>query len=234
MFKNKKVLALIPARGGSKGIPNKNIVLLANKPLIAYSIEECKKSRYIDDIVVSTDSEKIANVAKEYGALVPFMRPEELALDTSKTLDSVLHAVEELRKTGREFNSLVLIQPTQPLRTFEDIDGAIETFYENGQRDVVSVCEVSEHPLLMRTICNGVLESLLDKSSTCRRQDMEKYYKVNGCVYVNSVDKLDVNTSFNDNPIPYIMDQSHSIDIDEPADLEYTEFILNRISSATK
>lgn len=228
MFNNKKILALIPARGGSKGIPNKNIISLANKPLIAYSIEECKKSRYIDDIVVSTDSETIAKVAKEYGAEVPFLRPEELAKDTSKTVDSVLHAIEELGKFGRDYDSFVLIQPTQPLRTFEDIDGAIEIHYENEKKNVVSVCEVSEHPLLMRTISNGVLEPLLNKSSTCRRQDMDKYYKVNGCVYVNSVDKLDVNTSFNDNPIPYIMDQSHSVDIDEPSDLEYAEFLLNK------
>lgn len=226
MYKDKKILALIPARGGSKGIPNKNITDLAGKPLIAYSIDACKGSRFIDDIVVSTDSEKIATIARTLGADVPFMRPEELAMDTSKTLDAVLHAVSELKKQGREYDSIVLIQPTQPLRTSEDIDGAIETYYINNEQDVVSVCEVSEHPLLMRTLKEGVLVPLLDKSSTCRRQDMDKYYKVNGCVYVNSVNNLNENTSFNDNLIPYVMDRSHSVDIDEPADLKYAEVVI--------
>lgn len=226
MYKDKKILALIPARGGSKGIPNKNITDLAGKPLIAYSIDACKGSRFVDDIVVSTDSEKIATIARTFGAEVPFMRPEELAMDTSKTLDAVLHAVSELKKQGREYDSIVLIQPTQPLRTSEDIDGAIDTYYINSEQDVVSVCEVSEHPLLMRTLKEGVLVPLLDKSSTCRRQDMDKYYKVNGCVYVNSVNNLNENTSFNDNLIPYVMDRSHSVDIDEPADLKYAEVVI--------
>ena len=226
MYKDKKILALIPARGGSKGIPNKNITDLAGKPLIAYSINACKGSRFVDDIVVSTDSEKIATIARTFGAEVPFMRPEELAMDTSKTLDAVLHAVSELKKQGREYDSIVLIQPTQPLRTSEDIDGAIDTYYINSEQDVVSVCEVSEHPLLMRTLKEGVLVPLLDKSSTCRRQDMDKYYKVNGCVYVNSVNNLNENTSFNDNLIPYVMDRSHSVDIDEPADLKYAEVVI--------
>ncbi|MCQ2081493.1 MAG: acylneuraminate cytidylyltransferase family protein [Lachnospiraceae bacterium] len=226
MYKDKKILALIPARGGSKGIPNKNITDLAGKPLIAYSIDACKGSRFVDDIVVSTDSEKIATITRTFGAEVPFMRPEELAMDTSKTLDAVLHAVSELKKQGREYDSIVLIQPTQPLRTSEDIDGAIDTYYINSEQDVVSVCEVSEHPLLMRTLKEGVLVPLLDKSSTCRRQDMDKYYKVNGCVYVNSVNNLNENTSFNDNLIPYVMDRSHSIDIDEPADLKYAEVVI--------
>lgn len=226
MYKDKKILALIPARGGSKGIPNKNITDLAGKPLIAYSINACKGSRFVDDIVVSTDSEKIATIARTFGAEVPFMRPEKLAMDTSKTLDAVLHAVSELKKQGREYDSIVLIQPTQPLRTSEDIDGAIETYYINNEQDVVAVCEVSEHPLLMRTLKEGVLVPMLDKSSTCRRQDMDKYYKVNGCVYVNSVKNLNENTSFNDNPIPYVMDRSHSVDIDEPADLKYAEVVI--------
>ena len=143
MYKNKRILALIPARGGSKGIKDKNIIELCGKPLIAYSIDAAKNSKYIDDILVSTDSEKIAEVAKKYGARVPFLRPYELATDTSTTLDVVLHAIDYVNKEEKKYDTLILLQPTAPLRKTEDIDSAIEKFFlfeekSNNERYIYS------------------------------------------------------------------------------------------------
>lgn len=227
MFNNQKILALIPARGGSKGIKDKNIVFLAGKPLIAYSIEAAKYSKYIDDIIVTTDSEKIAEISKQYGASVPFMRPAELATDTSKTIDAVLHAIRTLKSLGKEYSTLLLLQPTQPLRTTDDIDKAIEVYYQKGEKGLVSISPVDDSPLLIRSIgADGKLVKLLSQNSTCRRQDMPNYYKVNGCIYINKIDELDKNTSFNDNKVPFIMTKEHSVDIDELSDLWMAEYYL--------
>lgn len=226
MYLEKKILALIPARGGSKGIKDKNIIDLNGKPLIAHTIVEAKKSQYIDNVVVTTDSEKIAMVSKEYGASVPFLRPAYLANDTSKTIDAVLHAIEFLSKEEK-YDVLVLLQPTQPLRKFFDIDGAIEKFFEHGMQDLVSISEVEENPLLIRKLDeDGYMKRLVECNSTCRRQDMPKYYRINGCIYINAIDKIDKNTSFNDNIIPYVMDKERAIDIDELKDLVLAEWFI--------
>ncbi len=233
MYKNKRILALIPARGGSKGIKNKNIVLLNGNPLISYSIKAALKSKYIDETVVTTDSEKIAKISKKYGASVPFMRPIELASDKSKTIDAVLHALKMLAKLGNHFDGLILLQPTQPLRTANDIDGAIELFFEKNLQGVASVSIVEDHPLLMRTIDeNRNLHSLLEENSTCRRQEMKNYYKVNGCIYINQIDEISKDTSFNDNPIGFVMETSHSVDIDEIKDLYIAEVYLKYFRSS--
>lgn len=227
MYQNKKILGLIPARGGSKGIKDKNIIDLCGKPLIAYSVECGIQSKYIDSVVVTTDSEKIAEVAKQYGARVPFLRPAEYAQDTSTTLVAVLHAVQALKEMGENYDALVLLQPTQPLRTTQDVDNSIEAYFAAGEQDLVSVSQVSDHPILVRTIGkNGKLQNMLDCSSTCRRQDMPPYYRVNGCIYINNMERLDENTSFGDNPIPFIMEREHSVDIDEQADLYVAEYYL--------
>lgn len=227
MYENKRILALIPARGGSKGIPHKNIAPLAGKPLIQYSIDAALQSKYIDYVFVSTDDAEIADIAKKNGSKVPFLRPKELASDTAKTIDAVLHAIETLREAGETFDSLVLLQPTSPLRTAEDIDGAIERFYACGRKAVVSVSEVSDHPILIRTIeqtdDGERLKPLLQVSSTVRRQDMPPYYRVNGSIYINPIEGINRDTSFNDNPIPFVMEKDHSIDIDEPIDLLIAE-----------
>lgn len=227
MFLGKKVLALIPARGGSKGIKNKNIVLLDGKPLISYTISAASRSKYIDSVIVTTDSEQIAQIAVQYGAQVPFLRPAELAQDTSKTIDVVVHALSELAKRNDNYDAVVLLQPTQPLRNESDIDGAIEKFYLMQRKGLVSVSEVKDHPLLIRQIKeDGELKKILNVSSTCRRQDMPKYYRVNGCIYINSVEEINPATSFNDNEIPYVMPVSRSIDIDEAIDLRLAELYL--------
>lgn len=227
MYKEKKILALIPARGGSKGIKNKNIIEIEGKPLIAYTIESALKSKYIDSIVVSTDSYEIAETSRKYGARIPFMRPEELARDTSKTIDAVYYTARRLQKQGEVYDAIVLLQATQPLRIADDIDGAIEHYYNMGEKSLLSVSETEVNPILIRTIDEkGVMEKILDVSSTCRRQDMPKYYRVNGCIYINSVQELDTDTSFNDNEMPYIMPKERAVDIDEMVDIAMVEYYL--------
>ncbi len=229
MINNKKVLALIPARGGSKGIKDKNIYPLCGKPLIAYSIDSAKRSKYIDEIVVSTDSIKIAEVAKNYGAYVPFLRPVELASDTAKSIDAIVHAIKWLEDHNEKFDIFVLLQPTSPLRTVEDLDGALEKFINSGEKSLVAVSLVSDNPILIRTInADGTMEKLLDLQSTVRRQDMKNYYRVNGSIYINKVSEINADTSLNDNEIPYIVKPENAIDIDEKKDLVLAEWYLGQ------
>lgn len=223
-----QVLALIPARGGSKGIPGKNIKELAGKPLITHTIEAARSCLCLDDVLVSTDSEEIAETARKFGAWVPFLRPEKLANDTAKTIDAVLYTLHRLAKEGKEYEYVVLLQPTSPLRSGEDIEGAIKLALETGE-DVVAVSEVTDSPILMRTCDNrGKLTPLLSGSSTVRRQDMPVYYRVNGSIYVNKVSSLTEETSLNDNPIGYIMPRERSVDIDESVDFAVAEYFLGR------
>lgn len=227
MIKGKKILALIPARGGSKGIKDKNIRLLNKQPLIAYTIQAADESEYVDAVVVTTDSEKIAEIAKKYGAEIPFIRPKRLADDKAKTIDAVLHAINFLKNHGQEYDILCLLQPTSPLRNSTDIDAAIELFERNSEKSLVSVSKVNDPPVLMRKINDdGKMEKLIEGNSTIRRQDMKNIYRVNGGIYINNISDINKNTSFNDNIIPYIMSESHSVDIDEIKDFVIAEFYL--------
>lgn len=227
MYKEKKILALIPARGGSKGIKDKNIIDLCGKPLIAYTIEAAKKSAYIDMVIVSTDSKKIASVSKEYGARVPFMRPERLATDNATTLDVVIHAIDFVKQGKDDYNTLILLQPTSPLRTNKEIDEAIEKHFLYDELGLVSVSEVDDNPILIRTINDAEnLVPLLDTNSTCRRQDMPKYYRVNGCIYLNKIDEINGETSFNDNRLAYVIPKEHAVDIDGMIDLNVARYYL--------
>lgn len=222
MYKGKRFLAIIPARGGSKGIPKKNIYKINGKPLIYYSIHEALKSNFLDRVIVSTDSEEIAQVSKFYGAEVPFIRPLELATDTSKTIDVLLHAIEQCRNENDNYDYLVLLQPTQPLRKSFHIDKAIKKIVDCHQKSLVSVSKVKEHPILMRTISKeGFLENILNIDSTVRRQDFPDFYKVNGAIYINKIDdSFTSKTSLNDNNFPFIMDEKYDLDIDTFEDIE--------------
>jgi CMP-N,N'-diacetyllegionaminic acid synthase len=228
MYKNNKFLAIIPARGGSKGIPHKNIYDINGRPLIFYTINEALKSKYLDGVIVSTDNDEIANVSKFYGAEVPFMRPAELATDTAKTISVIIHAVTELQKIGRIFDFVVILQPTQPLRKSDHIDEAIEHIINDNHDNLISVSEVRDHPLLIRSIRNeGFLKKLLNENSTVRRQDFEGYYRVNGAIYINKINKLlNEELSLNDNKWPYIMDQKYDLDIDCIEDIERFKYLL--------
>lgn len=232
MYKQKKLLAIIPARGGSKGIKNKNIIELCGKPLISYSITEALKSKYIDKVVVSTDSKDIADVSKQYGAEVPFIRPGELATDQAKSIDAIIHGIDELKRRGEEYDYVILLQPTQPLRKAKHIDESIELMIESEEESLVSVRKVIDHPLLIREIDkNGKAVNLIDEVSTQRRQDFKAYYKVNGSIYINLISTLNNDTSLNDNRLCYIMDERYDIDIDEYFDLKIAELKMKVVNS---
>lgn len=230
-MKKSKVLAIIPARAGSKGIKDKNIIDLNGKPLIAHSIEAGLKSKYINKLVVSTDGEKIAKIAKDYGAEVPFLRPKHLATDTAKTIDCVIHCIEELKKNGEEYDYVVLLQPTQPLRQPWHIDEAFELIIKRNEDSLVSISKVKDHPVLMRTIDkNGYAINLLEGSSTKRRQEFPDFYKVNGAIYINKINEnLNYDTSFNDNKLVYIMDEQYGVDIDDMLDVEIAKLLIKNL-----
>lgn len=232
MYNDKKILAIIPARGGSKGIPHKNIMKINHKPLIAYSIEAAKGSKFIDYILVSTDDVEIKDVSLNYGAKVPFLRPEEISNDTAKSIDVVLHALEFHKSQGEEFHYVVLLQPTSPLRSSQDIDNAIEIVMEKEAESLVSLCEASENPVLMRVIEDDKLKSFVEfKGDNLRRQDLPKFYIFNGAIYINSVEMLFKEKTFvNEATIPFVMDSVKSIDIDNMLDSKLAELILREKS----
>lgn len=235
MIENRKVLAVIPARGGSKGIPHKNIALLAGKPLINYSIEGALACKYIDSVVVSTDDDEIAKVAEKCGARVPFRRPKEISDDNAKTADAVEHAIVWLENYGEKFDIVVLLQPTQPCRTVEDINRALETFVQRGgDGGLVSVSPIRDHPILIRKLNeeNGTLIPLLHQKSTVRRQDFDKYYRVDGSIYINWRDDYKNKVSLNDNLLAFVQKNSQIIDVDTYEDLKLAEWWISQINEA--
>lgn len=214
-----RVLALIPARSGSKGVKDKNIRNFRGLPLMAHSIQSALESGVCDEIFVCTDSEKYACIAREYGASVPFLRSERSARDESKSIECVIEAMNRYKEIGKEFDALILLQPTSPLRSAKHIKEAYEKFLKYGE-DLASVCESLENPLFMRRIENERLCNLLPLSSSVRRQDLQKCYVLNGAIYINAISRLSENTSFNDNPLSYVMGREESLDIDEEEDFE--------------
>jgi len=194
MYKDKTFLAIIPARGGSKGLPGKNIKDLCGKPLIAWSIEAGLKSKYIDELVVSTDYQDIADIAKEYGANVPFLRPDYLASDTATSFDAVKHTIDfykdELKK---EFDYIVLLEPTSPLREERDIDSMVEKIINLEKKfdSIVSIGEVHEHPSIMKKIVNhSVVPYWENLQMTSRRQDNDIAFFPYGVAYIVKKDIL--------------------------------------------
>lgn len=228
MFESKRVLALIPARGGSKGIPRKNIQGLGGHPLIWRSIQAALGPAYVDDCFVSTD-EEIDEVACASGAWVPFLRPVELAQDGSKSIDCMVEGLARLAEMERRYDIVVLLQATSPLRTAADLDRALERFEECGERGLVSIGGVDVSPILMRTMATGgTLSHPPAQDSTVRRQDMPTYCTVNGVICINRAEEIRPNTSLNDNPVGWVLDRSRALDIDEPADLEEARKIIAR------
>lgn len=233
MYQDKTITAFIPARGGSKGIPKKNIKQFAGKPLIAFTIAAARESVYIDNVIVTTDSEEIASVARRYGAETPFLRPAELARDESKTIDAIVHARDCMEDLDRPCDIVVLLQPTSPLRRASEIDAAIEYFFDHGCMGLASVCAAREKPVLLRRLdASGVLHPLLPVLSTARRQDMPDFWKVDGAIYINKNSDINLNTSFNDNPIGFVMPELRSSDIDSFDDFELAERLVCELGDA--
>lgn len=227
-----KIVALITARGGSKGLPGKNIRPLHGKPLIAWTIEAAKASQQVSRIVVSTDDDAIAAVSREFGAEVPFMRPAELAQDTSSCVAVAEHAIGWLERQEHYIaDYLVILQPTSPLRTAEDIDMAISLAVTHNARAVISVCEPYQHPFIMKKLSPaGTLVDLLSTGlGYARRQDFPRVYAMNGAIYLVSPSVVIAESTLEPaDAIPYIMPPNRSWEIDGAWDFEITEAIMKR------
>lgn len=224
-----KNLAVIPARSGSKGVRDKNIKLLNGKPLMAYSIEAAIASQMFDTIHVSTDSERYAEIAREYGADVPFLRSAETSSDTASSWDAVLEVLENYKRRGKRFDTVTLLQPTSPLRGPEDIAGAYAVMRERRAAAVVSVCEAEHPPQWYNTLPeDGCMDGFVRADSRRARQSLEKYYQLNGAIYTVSVPALQEwgTIMYGTESYAYVMPQTRSIDIDEPMDFLIVEMLL--------
>lgn len=226
MINNKKILAVITARAGSKRLPNKNILDLAGKPLIAWTIQCAKKAKFISKIIVSTDSIKIKDIAEKYGAEVPFIRPKELATDSAKTISVLKHAILFY---NNKFDYILLLQPTSPLRETKDIDTAIELLGANTEA-IVSVCKTEHSPLWTNVLSEDLSMSnfMINENTNTHFQELPKYYRINGAIYLAKIDYFYQANGFIGNKTKaYIMPKSRSIDIDTDIDFEYCKNILN-------
>ena len=225
------MFALIPARGGSKGIPKKNIKDLNGKPLIVWTIEAAKKSKYIKKIIVSTDDDEIAKIALNNGADVPFLRPDNLASDNAKAIDNYIYSIplyEDHYKA--KIDEFVVLLPTSPLRLAEDIDKAIELFNNKKAESVISVSEATHPPSWAKIINNDLkITNYFEnrKIGNENRQEIQKAYMPNGAIYIFKYSFLkEKYTYYSENSYASIMPQNRSIDIDSIIDFKFTEFLM--------
>lgn len=224
-----KNLAVITARSGSKGLPDKNIRLFNGKPLLAYSIDAAEKSGMFEEIFVSTDSKEYAEIAKQFGASVPFLRSEEMSGDAVSSWDVIREAISNYRKMGKEFDTIALLQPTSPLRTAQDIVSGYQKMTDNAADAIVSVCEVDHSPLWCNTLpenfsMNGFIA---EDIKTIPRQKLPTYYRINGALYILRKEILDnIINLYTDKCYAYVMPKERSIDIDDQFDFEIAEFCM--------
>jgi CMP-N,N'-diacetyllegionaminic acid synthase len=234
MFNGQKILAIIPARGGSKGLPGKNIRSLAGKPLIAWSIEAATASSYIDKTIISSDCPDICRLAKQFGADVPFLRPAELATDEAKGIDATLHAIDWLKKNGESYQLIIILQPTSPLRTTEDIERSIERYANSTAKAIVSVCKVEHHPWWSNTLPEdgNMGQFLRPEALNSNRQELPNYYRLNGAIYLSEVDYLRKHRScLGPETLAYEMPTEQSVDIDSLIDFKLAEILISERNS---
>ncbi|NOZ51659.1 MAG: acylneuraminate cytidylyltransferase family protein [Gammaproteobacteria bacterium] len=227
MIQTHSVLALIPARGGSKGLPHKNIKSIAGKPMIAWTIEAATQSQYIDRIIISSDDTETIKIAKQFGCEAPFVRPPHLAQDNSPTIDAVVHALDNLP----HYDMVVLLQPTSPLRNTEDIDNAINTLITANANSCVSVTEPDKSPYWMFTINKkGAIRPLLNQElSNKPRQQLPLIQVLNGAIYIIKTQSLKTNPALiTHDTVPYMMSKERSIDVDDNLDMKLAEFLLQQ------
>jgi N-acylneuraminate cytidylyltransferase len=227
LIHEKKVLAVISARGGSKGVPRKNVRELAGRPLIFWTIDSAKKSKYIDRLILSSDDEEIIDVARALGCEVPFVRPGALATDTARGVDVLCHAVQH---AGADYDYVVLLQPTSPLRTVTDIDTAIELCVQKAAVSVVSVTEASKSPYWMYQMNDDGLLVPFVENAPSNRQQLPLSYVLNGAVYVCEVKELLASREIIDaQTLAYVMPAERSYDIDSETDFVICEFLKTRM-----
>lgn len=225
------MIAIIPARGGSKGLPGKNIKLLAGKPLIAHTIEAAKNAKNVSRVIISTDSPEIAEIAVQYGAECPFLRPEYLATDTSLAIDTYLYTIKELEKIDKEsVEDVVILLPTAPIRKTDDIDNAIMLFREKDADSVISYCQ-EFHPIWWHKYVNGdgKLINIFDNNLKNRQEENVTYFP-NGSIYIFKKSILENHTYYTEKSYAYIMDRESSVDIDTIEDFDYAEFLIKKIN----
>ena len=224
-----KSIAVIPARSGSKGLKDKNIKLLNGKPLIWYSIQAAISSGCFDEVMVSTDSEKYAEIARECGASVPFLRSDEMSTDKASSWGTVQEVLDNFKDLGKEFDTVMLLQPTSPLRTSEDIKNAFAILEEKNADSVVGVCEMDHSPLWSNVLpenrcLDGFIRPEVKESSG--RQSLPTYYRINGAIYLTKVTEALGTNLYSDSGYAYIMEQTKSIDIDTELDFKMAEFLI--------
>lgn len=222
-------IAIIPARSGSKGLQNKNIMNLNGKPLIAYTIEAAKQSNLFDEIFVSTDSEEYANIAGKWGASVPFLRNDELSSDIASSWDVVKDAIIKYHEMGKSFNSIALLQPTSPLRRSEDIINGYKKFWSKNAKAVVAVCEVDHSPLWCNVLPKDCsLKNFLNEELiNVPRQGLSTYYRINGALYI--VDReylMNSQNIYGEGCYAVVMPKINSVDIDDAMDFKIAETLI--------
>ena len=226
-----RVLGLIGARGGSKGVPRKNLVEVAGKPLISYTFEEAAKSAGLDRIVLTTDDEEIAALARSMHVEVPFLRPEHLATDAAVMADVVMHALDWLKKEeDYSADAILLLQPTSPLRRVEHIDEALALYEREEADSLVSLSEPQEHPWDMVYMENERMKFALDKyEDLTNRQTYKTFYYINGAIYITRLNLFRSDKNFwGGRVVPYYMDTLDSIDVDTESDLVIADCLLRR------
>jgi N-acylneuraminate cytidylyltransferase/CMP-N,N'-diacetyllegionaminic acid synthase len=228
MYRGISFLGFIPARAGSKGVQGKNIRLLAGKPLIVYTIQAAKESGIFDCLMVSTDGEAIARIAREAGAEVPFLRPTELATDETRGIDVLNHVLECFEERGVKFDCVMYLQPTSPLRSVADIVAAANLLLACNADALVSVCQVEHHPWWTNVLPeNGCMKDFLKLGIPTNRQELPAYYRLNGAIYLARWEFIRNRDSWlGPRTYAYIMPRERSIDIDEEIDFKIAEVLL--------
>ncbi len=224
------MIAIITARGGSKGLPGKNIRLMNGKPLIAYTIEAALRAKNVGRVIVSTDDKDIADVSKNFGAEIPFMRPAELATDTAGSIDVFRYTFERLeREEGIRIDNFLALQPTNPLRTAQHIDEAINLFYEKKANAVVGYCREA-HPVFWHKHINedGKVTDIFEENYyNISRQEIKTSYYPNGSIFILNKEYVLKNDDFSLDCYAYVMDRKFSVDIDTIEDFKYAEFLMS-------
>ena len=224
-----KCIAIIPARSGSKGLKDKNIRRLVGKPLLAYSIEAAKESGIYDEVMVSTDSKQYADIARDCGANVPFLRSKTVSSDTASSWDTVKEVLDNYKHMGKVYDAFCLLQPTSPLRTVDDIKEAYAIF-QKVETSVISVCEVEHSPLWCNTLPEDrSLDGFIKRQNNKQRQAIGKYYRINGAIYFVKTEELYKDDFFyRKGSYAYVMPRDRSIDIDTEIDFRIAEFLLTK------
>ena len=228
-------MALIGAKGKSLGLKNKNLKLINKKPLIYWAINAAKKSKFISEITVSTDSHKIKKEAEKFGAKVPFLRPKHLARSISKPIDYVIHCLNFYKKKNFVFDYVVLLEPTSPLTTFKDVNNALEKLHKNSSiaSSIVGVSKnVTHHPtFLLKIKKNGKIKPYLKNFSSMRRQNISPNYFLDGTIYISKVNEImRKKTFYHDKTLPYITDKFKSFEIDDIVDHICVEAIFKNLN----